>query len=411
MLNFVSKRAAALACLFLCAASAAQAADLSPTHTVIVVLENQSAFEVYDGHEMPFFNWLAAHGAMMTNATFAQTPYGRVPRGFDGPLPARPSQPNYLYLLAGNNQGVLPDYFRADPAAPDYSFRGTAANDANGDLLPQPVSGVATGIGNRLIPASVRPFTTPNLAAAVIEHGGSFASYSESLPYPAFDGESAAGPDGTYKRKHNPAINWINLGGRQIAPERRRFVLPPATNLGFAATSDPFSGRRYRGFAVDESGAPLGFDLLPTVALVVPSLIHDAHDGSRRQADDWLRRNIKPYADWAMTHQALLIVTFDEDGSTKAAAHGAKRAGIDTIGTVFFGPMIKPGRYAEPVDHLNVLSTVLQLHADIDGFRRDFAAAYRGPEAERELANLRPIRDIFGAGPALTPLDPAAAAR
>lgn len=375
------------------ASSAAAPAPPRPAKTVIVVLENRSASQVYGNPDMPFFDSMARHGAVMTHSTFGQTPYGVVPRGYASPLPARPSQPNYLYLVAGNNQGVLPEYFECDGTIKDYPYSGQATNGANGDRLDLPHAGVRTGIGNRLVPAAMRPFTTPNLGAAVIAHGGSFASFCETLPYPRFDQERYDGGAGLYVRKHNPVINWIDWADPARRTQAQGHVLPETANLGFAQTTDPRSGRHYRGFAVDEDGKPLPYDDLPTVALVVPNQQHDAHDGSLREADEWLRQNIQPYADWAMTHDALLILTFDEDGWT--------RAGIDTVPTVLYGPMVKPGRYAEPIDHLNVLSTVLMLHADLTAFRQEFALAYSGDEAARELANLRPIVDVFGAGPAL----------
>ena len=376
----------------------------APSRTVIVILENRSASQVYGKdfsfEDMPFLGSLASTGAVMTHATFGQTPYGRTPAGYTGPLPARPSQPNYLYLFSGNNEGVLPEYFAQGAVPPGYPYHGTATNDSNGDLLANSRDDVPVGIGNRLVPPAMRPFTAPNVGAAVIAKGGSFASFCESLPYPSFDEETFNSGAGLYKRKHNPVINWIDLGtGGAHAPSAN--VLPLSANLAFEPTTDAGNGQHYRGFVRDAAGKPLDFSQLPTVSIVVPNQDHDAHDASLARADRWLQENIGPYAQWARNNGALLIVTFDEDGSTKSAPGGAKKAGIDTIPTIFYGPMVKPGHYDEPVDHLNVLATVLALHADLDRFRKDFAAAHAGEEAARELANLRPITDIFGSGPAL----------
>src|SRR5512135_1154577 len=82
-----------------------------PDHTVIVILENRSARQVEGSPDAPYLNTLARSGAYMVRAYFAQTPYGIVPGGASAPLPARPSQPNYLYLFSANNQGVLPSRF------------------------------------------------------------------------------------------------------------------------------------------------------------------------------------------------------------------------------------------------------------------------------------------------------------
>ena len=51
---------------------------------------------------------------------------------------------------------------------------------------------------------------------------------------------------------------------------------------------------------------------LPTVSFVVPNQENDMHSGSVRTADDWLRRNIRPYVRWARRHNSLLVLTWDE---------------------------------------------------------------------------------------------------
>ncbi len=297
----------------------------------------------------------------------------------------------------------MPNWFQA----PGSAYRGTATNDAAGNRLPRPEPGTQVGIGNDLIPANLRPFTTPNLGAALIASGRSFASFSESLPYPHYDDPVDPSPIADlYRRKHNPAINWIDLWGRTVDPDKRRFLLAVEANLSFTNTTDPVDGKRYRGFAVDAEGNRIGFDRLPTVSIVVPNEQHDLHSGGKAACDAWLATNIKPYADWARDHDSLLVVTFDEDGSTNASRGDPYRTGIDPIVTLFYGPADKviPGRYDERVDHLNVLATVLDRYGLLDEFKRDFLEVHQGPQAENEAANLRPILDVFGEGPKLAPI-------
>jgi len=397
-------RALLLLCSALGSPLSCVAADTwRPAHIVIVVLENSSFGQIIGSRDMPYLNALAQGSALMTRATFGQTPYRIVPQGYDAPLPARPSQPNYLFLFSGHHQGVLPNWFQ-DPSSP---YVGTAINDAAGNLLPSPVTKTAVGVGNSLIPAGARPFTTPNLGAALIAGGRSFASFSESLPHPRYDG--AGDPSSLvdeYRRKHNPTINWVELSDRPIPADKRRFVLPVEANLGFVNTAEPGAGKRYRGFAVDEHGRPIGFERLPSVSIVVPNEQHDLHSAGKAAGDAWLEGNIKPYADWARDHDSLLIVTFDEDGSTNASRGDAYQTGIDPIVTLFHGPASKviPGMYDEPIDHLNVLATVLDRNGLLDAFKRDFLQAHRGSEAANEAANLRPIRDVFGEGEKLAPI-------
>jgi hypothetical protein len=385
-----------------------------PDHTVVVVMENLSAYEatpaqrseghapVYGQSNWSYFNQLAAQGAKFTQSHFGRTPYG-------SKLPTRPSQPNYLLLFSGHHQGVLPAWF-VDERSP---YQGNALRDRMGRALTVPRSG-KVGVANQNIPNRWLPLTSPNLGAAIMKSGGTFASFSESLPYPSRN----CGTDSTlvpceqswaltdlYRRKHNPAINWTD----QIAPTSERGlkgdlannVLPVSVNLGFDPTQDPVLKKSFRGFAKDEQGKPLGFDRLPTVSLVIPNEQNDAHSNSAEMADGWLRHHLGAYAQWAMTHNSLLIVTFDEDGSTDSRQGDAYQSGTHRIPTIFVGAGVKPGVYDQPIDHLNVLSTVLWLHGALDTFQADFRQFHQvrdgsGSEAELEALNLKPITWVFG---------------
>jgi hypothetical protein len=298
---------------------------------------------------------------------------------------------------------MFPSWFQ-DPTS---TTAGTAINDPAGNRLPQPQTNTPVGIGNHLIPASMRPFTTPNLGAALVASDRTFATFSESLPYPGYDKEGDAGPNTDfYRRKHNPAVNWVDFGGRPVPADKRKFLLPVGTNLAFTNGSNPIDGARYRGFAVDEQGKPIGFDRLPTVSIVVPNDQHNLHSAGERPCNAWLEAQIKPYADWARDHDSLLIVTFDEDGTTNASHGDPYQTGIDLIVTLFYGPAGKvvPGSYDERIDHLNVLATVLDRYGLLEEFKRDFLQAHSGPEATNLAANLRPIRDVFGESPKLAPI-------
>jgi acid phosphatase len=77
----------------------------------------------------------------------------------------------------------------------------------------------------------------------------------------------------------------------------------------------------------------------------------DRHDGSSDAGDTWLATHAKRLLAWADAHDTLVIITWDE--------------GYDegnTIPTIFYGPMIKAGRYAERVDHYNTLRTIEDMY-------------------------------------------------
>ena len=172
-------------------------------------------------------------------------------------------------------------------------------------------------------------FTVPNLAADLITAGKSFTGYAEGLPGPGSPVCSA----GDYARKHVPWANFSNVPGSVSLP----FTSFPAT----------------------------AFARLPTVSFVIPNLCHDMHDCSVAAGDTWLRAHIGGYADWAMTHDSLLIVTWDEDDSSQG----------NHIATMFAGQKVRPGRYAGPITHYSVLATIEAAYA----LPRDGQAATAAP--------------------------------
>jgi len=224
------------------AVGTAYADDLLPTpdHIVVVVEENHSYSEIIGNSNAPYINQLAQAGASFTNS-----------HGIE-----HPSQPNYLDLFSGSNQGVTSDV------------------------------GVS-GLGSRW------PFTTPNLGAQLLSHGLTFTGYSESLPSVGYtgDGDLNASTD-NYRAKHNPWVQWQN--DRPTSPNQ----LPSSVNRPF-------------------SDFPTDFSKLPTVSFVIPNEQNDMHSNTVQRADTWLHDNLNSYYQWAQTHNSLLIVTFDEDDSSQ----------------------------------------------------------------------------------------------
>jgi phosphatidylinositol-3-phosphatase len=307
-----------------------------PDHVVIVIMENKSFGQIIGNPAAPNINALAAEGANIVNA--ASDPYA-VTTGSHALR--HPSQPNYLELFSGSNQGVLQD-----------GRPGTSS---------EPLS-------------AVPPFNTPNVAAALIATGYTFATYSEDLRSVGFDGDSySTDPAKTqYQRKHNPVANW-------------QAVDAPANNHVPFACNQPFTA-----FPT----AAAGYAALPTVSFVVPNQQNDMHDGSIAQGDAWLKTHIfDGYYQWAKTHNSLLIVTFDED---------ATNTPTNQITTIFAGALVKPGNYPETninppdvrppdglitptgtaMNHYNVLRTIEDM----------FGLAPLGGSA-----NTPPVTDIFRA--------------
>jgi hypothetical protein len=158
-------------------------------------------------------------------------------------------------------------------------------------------------------------FKANNQAHEMLKAGFTFTSYAEGLPQAG----SLVCTAGEYARKHAPWTNFPNVPASAQQP--------------------------YTSF-------PSDYAQLPDVSWVIPNLCDDMHDCSIATGDTWLKANLGAYADWAETHNSLLIVTFDEDDTT----------GDNQIPTIFYGQDVKPGSYNEHITHYNVLRTMEDMY-------------------------------------------------
>lgn len=229
------------------------------------------------------------------------------------PLP----QPDHIVIVVEENQ-----HFTQIIGNPDAPFinsltrQGALFTQSHGVTHPSQPNYLALFSGStHSLTSNVCPLELKgdNLASMLLAKGLSFASYSESMPGAGFEG-CAHGP---YQRKHNPVANWKELA---------------ALNLPLSAF-------------------PQDYNQLPTVALVIPDQLNDMHDGSIVQGDTWLAENIGPYAQWAMTHNSLLIITWDEDDGSAD----------NRIATLFYGPMVKQGSSAQRINHYHILRTIEEM--------------------------------------------------
>ena len=125
---------------------------------VVVILENRSYAQILGNACCAYLNRQANASALMTNS-FGVT---------------HPSQPNYLDLFSGSDQGVTDD------------------------SCPPPGS----------------PYSTPNLGQELIDAGLTFAGFSEDLPAKG----SMACSTSTYALKHNPWVDFSNVPSSDNLP-------------------------------------------------------------------------------------------------------------------------------------------------------------------------------------------------
>jgi hypothetical protein len=232
---------------------AAAAALPRPDHVVVVVMENHSYNQVIGA---PYISGLAGQGASFTSSYAI----------------GHPSQPNYLALFSGSDQGVGDDNC-------GYSFNA------------------------------------PNLGSELISAGLTFTGFSEDMPSAGYTGCDT----GNYAHRHNPWVQFTNV--------------PASSNLTF-------------------SSFPSNYAALPTVSFVIPNLCNDMHDCDVATGDDWLRAHIDAYAQWAKSHNSLLVLTWDEDDDSSG----------NQIATIFVGAGVKPGNYGERIDHYSVLRTIEDMY-------------------------------------------------
>ncbi|MFI1104577.1 alkaline phosphatase family protein [Streptomyces melanogenes] len=226
-------------------------------HVVVVLFENKN-YSSITSSSAPYFTNLASQGTLFTKS-FALT---------------HPSQPNYIGLFSGSQQGV----------------------------------------GNDDCPKN---FRTGNLGQQLLSAGKTFKGYSEALPSAGYTGCSS----GKYRRKHAPWVDFPTVNG--------------------ASYNVPFSA------------FPSDYTKLPSVAFVTPDMCNDMHDCSVGTGDSWLKNRLDGYAQWAKTHNSLLVVTFDEDHSTS----------VNQIYTAFVGAHVKSGyKSTAQLNHYGLLRTLEDIH-------------------------------------------------
>lgn len=225
------------------------------------------------------------------------------------PLPAHVvvvMEENHSYSeIIGNSQAPYINTLASEGALFTSSYAVAHPSEPNYLAI---FSGSTHGVTSDTCPLT---FNTANLGYELIASGKTFTGYSEGLPSVG----SKVCTSGEYARKHVPWADFTDLA--------------PTVNQPFSAF-------------------PTNYTNLPTISFVIPDLLDDMHDGTIQQGDTWLQHNLSGYVNWAKTNNSLLIITWDEDDGSAG----------NRIPTIFVGPMVKPGKYSEKINHYNVLRTL-----------------------------------------------------
>lgn len=318
-------------------------------HVVVVMLENHSFEEIRGLADtalppIPYINdTLVPGGALMTAAYGLQ----------------HPSQPNYYWLFAGNHLGITTDNPPFKDGVNTINSKGpNLYTELRGLCSPKTFTGYVEGYSGST------DLTAPN---GTFSFDGTIAS----------EGDTVGRLDNVVR--HMPWAGFANV--------------PQNVTADFASFGPDYSR-------------------LPDVAFIIPALQHDMHnftfgavnensdiatsDIAMSNSDAWLRQNLNDYAQWALTHNSLLIITTDEDStadwvtppltaknytgpigrlaitpgapgftssaqgpsSTAGNPCGTAQSGPNHIFVLFYGAHVVPGSYSDPITNVNVLRTI-----------------------------------------------------
>jgi hypothetical protein len=127
-------------------------------------------------------------------------------------------------------------------------------------------------------------------------------------------------------------------------------------NTNYACRHDPFSQfADAQAFETDFSNFPMDYATLPQISFVIPSLHDDMGDnGTVPDGDSWDQTNLNGYAQWAASHNSLLIIISDE-----SSTNGQPGEGGNIVPMIVVGTGITPGSInASPYDHYSLLHTL-----------------------------------------------------
>jgi len=206
-----------------------------------IVMENHSRKEILGNPKAPYINQLASENA--------------VAEGYHDSF-VHPSEPNYFWMVAGQNFGVLDD---GDPGAHHFD-------------------------------------ATSHIADQIEQAGLTWRTYQESMGEPC-----GLSSHGRYAAKHNPFVYFNDINGwdgKAYHPELRcnEHVVD------------------YSQLDID-----IANHALPNYVFITPNLDSDMHDASVSHGDSWLANEIpKLLATDNYKNGGVIFLMWDEGGGTPA---------------------------------------------------------------------------------------------
>jgi hypothetical protein len=260
-------------------------------HVVFVIFENHGYEQIMGNSAASYMNSLVSDSA---SALFTQS-YALT----------HPSQPNYLMLFSGSDQGVTDDD----------------------------------------VPSNL-PFTFPNLGAGLLQAGRTFAGYSEDLPSIGFSGKSS----GDYARKHNPWVNWQRAETNGI---------PSTLNLPLTSFPSNYDLLPTVSFVIPNQNHDMHNGADPERINKADVWLKDHLDGYVQWAQSHNSLLILTFDEGNRRAKKFFNRIFSsfrnkDGGSGKESNH---------IFTLFVGEKVKHGSYDQKIDHYSVLRTIEEMYS------------------------------------------------
>lgn len=205
-----------------------------------IVMENHSRGDILGSSEAPFINQLAKQNA--------------VADGYHDSF-VHPSEPNYLWMVAGENFGILDD------------------ND----------------------PDSHHVDSTSHIADQLEAAGLSWKTYQEGMGAPC-----GLVSHGRYAAKHNPFVYFNDVNGWD------------------GTTFQPSQRCNEHVVDFSQFDVDLAANALPKYAFITPNLDNDMHDGSIAQGDTWVQTEVSKIIGTAAFNNGGVIFLLWDEGSSNA---------------------------------------------------------------------------------------------
>lgn len=204
-----------------------------------IVMENHSRDAILGNSAAPYINQLAHDSA--------------VAAGYHDSY-VHPSEPNYIWMVAGQNFGILND----DDPSPNQTIAETS-----------------------------------HLANQIEKAGLTWKAYEEDMGQPC-----GLKSHGLYATKHDPFAYFSDINGWN------------------GTTFQPSSRCTEHIVDYTQLDADLASGSVPNYVFITPNMIHDMHDGSVQDGDTWLSHEVpKILASTAYSNGGVLFLTWDEGTS------------------------------------------------------------------------------------------------